>query len=139
MRLAHLVTALLLDVALATPAAVAATPTVFKCIAADGATSFQERPCATGERQAWARTVAAAPAPIRAAPSHDRPLAPEKRRSAGVTRQGRVASRAGAPPASRCDAAKARRADLRERHWRTIGFDQLRSLDDEVWRACRQP
>jgi hypothetical protein len=123
----------------AMPAAHAAAPNLFKCVATDGATSFQGQPCAAGTRQAWARTVVAAPAPASVARDFDTPPERKNRGPARVAANGRTNSRPGTSSPSRCDAAKARRADLRDRHWRTIGVDQLRLLDDEVWRACAHP
>ena len=117
----------------------AASPNLFKCVGGRGEVSFQSTPCTGGDRIAWARNVA--PEPPRAPASG--PSGGARARSSAVSRSrsssGGAASRASrsAGP-STCDAAKARRADLRERQWRTISFDQLRSLDDEVARACQR-
>lgn len=113
-----------------------APPTLFKCVSGRGEVSFQSAPCANGARMAWSRSIVPEPAP----PPHAAAKSVGARsRSQSSSPSGRVrggeSSRSTVPSA--CDAAKAHRADVRDRQWRTIRFDQLRSLDDDVARACQ--
>ncbi len=111
-----------------------ASTAVFKCVGARGEVSFQASACPTNTRVVWARTVIPDKNPARTQPqsiSRDKRIASAPARSSiGPRRSPR------AVPISVCDAAKAKRADIRDRQWRTIHFDQLRSLDEDVSRAC---
>lgn len=112
----------------------AATPNLFKCVNARGEVSFQATACPVDARVIWARTVRP---DTKAVGPQTRPVAQDKRNSSAPARApvGRRSSTRAAP-ASSCDAAKMKRADIRDRQWRTIRFDQLRALDEDVARAC---
>ncbi len=112
----------------------AAAPNLFKCVSARGDVSFQAAPCGAGARLVWARTVVPEPVvvpPRQSSPARAARISPNPARESVDSR----ASARAAPP-SGCETAKARRADIRDRQWRTLRFDQLRSLDDDVARAC---
>jgi len=121
---------------LAFPVSVFAHPSIRKCVGPGGRTTYQSMPCSDGTTQAWSRDLPSA------VPETPLPPASDARRPAQTTRRPVPSSRAtprspSETRASACDAAKARRADIRDRQWRSIRFDQLRELDDEVARACR--
>jgi len=127
------------------PVTVAGHPAVYKCVEPGGRAAYQSVPCRDGVTQAWARevtvSVPAAPAPV-AADEGRRTVATRRSSAASSPDLPRSHSRAVARPridtrAAACETAKIRRADIRDRQWRTIRFDQLRELDEEVARACR--
>lgn len=104
-----------------------------KCVAADGAVSYQSAPCAATARTLWVRRIAPETTPARptaqVAGGDDSPGA---RR--GTTRT-RSAPRRDAK-AERCAAAR-RSADLtRDRLWNRLSFKQRSDLDAQVARAC---
>lgn len=105
-----------------------------KCVAVDGAVSYQDAPCAAATRTAWERNVPPEPA---SAPRSPPTFAAPATRASGTSsiRRSRAASRRPADDA--CTRARARR----ERVLAEVGlrrtFSLLRTLDDEVVRACR--
>jgi len=123
-------------------AAAAGLASVVKCLSADGRAIYQATPCGAGMTQAWSREIPSREPP----PSAPGVVADRRRRVAesasdAATVRGRPRADAAPPqdPKVRaCETAKLRRADRRDRHWRTIRFDELRALDDEVARACRR-
>ncbi len=126
------------------PVAAGATgvASVVKCLAADGRVVYQATPCGAGMTQAWSREMrfkqapATAPGEVPDRPGRVAKPAPDTTAIRGRSRAD--AAPAQDPKARACESAKVRRADRRDRHWRTIRFDELRALDDEVARACRR-
>lgn len=107
-----------------------------KCVATDGAVSYQSAPCAATARTLWVRRVAPETTPVRptaqvAAGADDPPGA--RRIPARV----RTAPRRDAK-AERCAAAR-RSADVtRDKLWNRLTFKQRSDLDAQVARACAQ-
>ena len=115
----------------------AATPSLHKCIGADGVASYQSLPCTAGQRTAWTRQpepLAAAPAPVplpRVAPPRGTP------RTVAAARAP-VARKSADPSATRCANAR-RAADLtRDRLWNRLTFRQRSDLDAKVALACER-
>ncbi|MBW8311516.1 MAG: hypothetical protein K0M64_05715 [Rhizobium sp.] len=103
-----------------------------KCVAADGAVSYQALPCAEGSEQRWAQPVK--PDPV----SAPRAAAPAERTAASRTRAG-VADPARPrrdPRRERCEAARRDADEQRDRLWNRLTFDQRSALDAKVARAC---
>ena len=113
---------------------VAATPSLHKCIGADGVASYQSLPCTAGQRTAWTRQpepLAAAPAP---APT-PRVAPPRGTRTVAAARAP-AARKSADPSATRCANAR-RAADLtRDRLWNRLNFRQRSDLDAKVALAC---
>lgn len=116
---------------------------VYKCIAADGAVSYQSAACEAGSREAKAWQARPEPPPTAA---QQRELEEKRRRdreeSAFLSRRagtdGRAARiRASAPQASACDAAKAQRQRTLDAVGLKRTFDLLSRLDEQVRNACR--
>lgn len=107
-----------------------------KCVAADGAVSYQSAPCAATARTLWVRRVVPEATPVRptaqvAAGGDDR---------AGARR---VAARARAAPrrdarAERCATARRSADATRDKLWNRLTFKQRSELDARVARACAQ-
>lgn len=117
------------------PAAAEADGVLRKCIAADGAVSYQDRPCAASEQLSWERVVEPEPD----GPSRATPTPPASSR--GADRGGRRSysyRSAPRPAVDRCATARMHREDV----LRTVGlkrtFSLLRQLDDQVANACRR-
>lgn len=113
----------------------AAADELHKCLAADGAVSYQSAPCAGGARTLWTRTVAAEPAPARPTAR----VSVDDGKAAPVRRP----VKASAPAAPRRDAAAARCASARrsadatrDRLWNRLSFRQRSELDAKVAQAC---
>jgi hypothetical protein len=111
-----------------------------KCIDASGVASYQDSPCASGERLAWERTIDRS-MPTGAGPSVAGWTAPTPAtRVPQRSRSPYVRSRSASPrrPAiDACSAARAHRQQELDRVGLARSFDLLRRLDDDVARACR--
>lgn len=107
-----------------------------KCVAADGAVSYQSAPCAATARTLWVRRVAPEMTPVRptaqvAAGADDPPGARK------IPARARTVPRRDAK-AARCAAAR-RSADVtRDKLWNRLSFKQRSDLDAQVARACAQ-
>ena len=112
----------------------ATSPRLYKCLGADGVTSYQSLPCEPGQRTAWTRgappSVQSAPPPAlaQAAPSPARQAAPVRRTA--------VVRKAVDPSAARCTAARRAAAVTRDRLWNRLNFRQRSDLDAKVAQAC---
>ncbi|MBY4597542.1 DUF4124 domain-containing protein [bacterium BD-1] len=103
-----------------------------KCVAADGAVSYQALPCAEGSEQRWVQPVKPDPAPRpRAAVPAERTTAPRVR--AGLAELPRPQRD---PRRERCEAARRKADEKRDRLWNRLSFDQRSELDARVARAC---
>ncbi|TKR29566.1 hypothetical protein FCE95_15665 [Luteimonas gilva] len=112
---------------------------VRKCIG-KGGNSYVSGACPPGMREAWVRQVVAEAAPAVDARTGrtraDRAATRSgKKAGGGHARQRR--SSAQAPADRACEAAKRRRAEVRDRDWYTLTYEQLGALDRRVERACR--
>lgn len=122
-----------------------------KCVGRDGAVSFQQTPCPAGSRQVSSRPYVAERAPTheevraRAAREQDaRRESAELSRRAGTDGGYTRAPSAGSlhrVPIARDDEACQRARRHREQTLQAVGmqrtYDLLRSLNDQVARACR--
>ncbi len=117
------------------PASAEMQHTVYRCIGAKNAISYQDVPCAPHEHTSATRrfTVPKAVAQDRARKQD------EQHRERSATRVIRIASaRAEKPrPPSRCEAAKAKRESGLERLGLKRDFALMSSLDRAVWDACK--
>jgi hypothetical protein len=103
-----------------------------KCVAADGAVSYQALPCAAGSEQRWVQPVKPDPAPApRAAAPPERAAAPRVRAGAAEPPRPRRD-----PRRERCEAARRKADEQRDRLWNRLSFDQRSALDAQVARAC---
>lgn len=103
-----------------------------KCVAADGAVSYQALPCAEGSDQRWAQPVKPDPVPApRAAAPPARTSAPRIRASGADPPRPRRD-----PRRERCEAARRSADEQRDRLWNRLSFDQRSELDAKVARAC---
>ncbi|KFN43248.1 hypothetical protein N790_11090 [Arenimonas malthae CC-JY-1] len=103
-----------------------------KCVAADGAVSYQALPCAEGSQQRWAQPVKPDPAPVpRAAPAAERAGTARPRASVADPPRPRRD-----PRRERCEAARRDADEQRDRLWNRLTFDQRSALDAKVARAC---
>lgn len=106
-----------------------------KCLAADGAVSYQSAPCAAGARTLWTRTVA-----TEAAPARPTARVPDRGRDAAPARRPvKAAARASPRPdarAARCASARRSADATRDRLWNRLSFRQRSELDAKVARAC---
>lgn len=103
-----------------------------KCVAADGAVSYQALPCAEGSEQRWVQPVKPDPTPVpRAAAPPERAAAPRVRAGAAEPSRPRRD-----PRRERCEAARRSADEQRDRLWNRLSFDQRSALDAQVARAC---
>lgn len=103
-----------------------------KCVAADGAVSYQALPCAEGSEQRWVQPVKPDPAPVRgAAPAAERAGTPRPRAFVADAPRPRRD-----PRKQRCEAARREADEERDRLWNRLTFDQRSALDARVARAC---
>lgn len=121
---------------------------VQRCVAPNGAVSYQDAPCALGSRTSgrWDARPEPAPTPDQV---RERELQRQQARAesdflsrrAGTDRVDRSASRMARVPrdtgSTRCDAAKARRERTLDIAGLKRTFDLLRKLDEQVREACR--
>lgn len=103
-----------------------------KCVAADGAVSYQALPCAEGSQQHWVQPVKPDPVSApRTAPPAEPAAAPRARAGAADSPRPRRD-----PRKERCEAARREADEQRDRLWNRLGFDQRSALDAKVARAC---
>jgi hypothetical protein len=123
--------------------------TLYKCVdAKSAAISFQSSACAPGSKQVWAREVVLASAPsvdelrrrdeIREKNSGD---ARALSRRAGIDSTNNrsrnyQSSKGSNTKRTRCDAAKQKAKNTRDRDWNRMTVKKLRDLDASVQRAC---
>lgn len=106
-----------------------------KCVDARGTASYQNLPCAPGQRSEWVREVSAAagvapPSRARAAPARSASrAAPSRRRATPQRARERE---------SGCEQARRHARDTRDRLWNRLTFQERSELDAEVARACRR-
>jgi hypothetical protein len=119
-------------IALCLPSALPAA-SLYKCVAPGGAPAFQSQPCPAGHATAWVRELPASP-PLPPSP----PSAAAPARAAAPVRSNQRAARAPRrdPVAVRCEAARRRAAEQRDRLWNRLSFRQRSQLDADVARAC---
>lgn len=122
-----------------------------KCVSPGGVVSFQQQPCAAGSRQTFSRPYVAEPPPtveqLRARAAREqaaRAESAELSRRAGTSRQYRAPTGTGtlhrvamAKDDAACQRARRHRDATLERVGLKRTYDLLRSLNDEVARACR--
>ena len=98
--------------------------------------SYVSGACPPGTHEVWTRRVELEPAAMderkRGGPAA---MAARKPRRPPATGHGQ--GTAGRPKETACDAAKRRRAEIRDRDWYTITYQRLSALDERVARACR--
>lgn len=106
-----------------------------KCSGREGP-SYVSGPCPPGTREVWTRRIESAPA---AAPgrSQRRPAAEAPRKPRRAASAGRGGRGGATQKETSCEAAKRRRAEVRDRDWYTITYERLSALDERVARACR--
>ena len=120
---------------------------LYKCVAPDGATSYQSSPCAAGAHTV--RTLVVFPEPERAAADQARHAEKLRRQReaarylsslAGTDRPATNRSVRKPPPdprRGRCEAARRQREETLRRVGLKRTFDLLRRLDEGVYEACR--
>lgn len=122
-----------------------------KCVSPGGAETFQQQPCPTGSRQVASRHYVSEPAPTaeqeRARAARDRAARAESAelsRRAGTAGRYRASGGAGAlhrvtiaKDDKACQRARRHRDETLERVGLKRTYDLLRTLNDEVARACR--
>jgi hypothetical protein len=123
--------------------------TLYKCIdVKSAAISFQSSACAPGFRQVWAREVA--PEPVFSADELRRREEIRKKISDDARALSRMAgtdvtnnrqrayqtTRRANTEKARCDAAKQKAKNTRDRNWNRMTIQKLRDLDASIQRAC---
>lgn len=127
---------LLVVAVLAVAGASAPSTELRKCVAANGAVSYQDRPCAPGAEQAWIQPVKTmAPAPVATAPAPP-PARTARPRAGGRATASRAPAKREDPRRARCEQARREAKLTRDRLWNKLSFRQLSELDAEVARAC---
>lgn len=112
----------------------APSPSLYKCLGADGVASYQSLPCSPGQRMAWTR---AAPPPVEPARTSAAPrVAVALPRQAAPPRRSSPARKAADPSAARCASARRAAAITRDRLWNRLSFRQRSDLDAKVSQAC---
>ena len=114
----------------------AGTADIRKCVDAQGRVSYQSTACAAGVDEAWVRRIDSVAVP--AAPAATPPARPSARDAPPARRAARVVAPRVDAGAARCDAARRRADERRDRDWNRLDFRQRSALDAEVARACRR-
>ncbi|MCC7095886.1 MAG: DUF4124 domain-containing protein [Thermomonas sp.] len=116
------------------PARAAQAESLYRCVARDGAVSYQTQPCSKGQR--LDRIVDYQPVPANlaeAAPEQPRAEARQRRRTAArIVRS----PRRHATAYERCQAAKAKRGSTLRRLGLRRTYDHLSRLDAQVRAVC---
>lgn len=116
---------------------------LFKCVDAKGAESFQSDPCAAGARQVWVRDATPEPplssqqqAVQEAKRRRDHADALALSRDAGTDRAA-LPPRVYSPSASDCAAMRVQEKAYRQTRGLRITHDELRQWGDRVYEACK--
>ena len=108
--------------------------TLYRCVAADGMVSYQDAPCVGGSTES--RRI---PVRVEAGPETRTKAVKPVKRTKATTRSSKPSSKSDSRAQARLTCSKAReeRDVALERAGLRRTFEQLRSLDDRVYEACK--
>lgn len=132
--------ALAAGVATISPASAETERAVYRCIAAKGAVSYQDVPCAPEQRMTALyrfRPGAVDPALLARSRAIEQEMDLRNRGRVAAVRTAASGAAQKPKPLSRCEAAKSKREVSLQRLGLKRDFDLMSALDRAVWDACR--